>query len=365
MDSIIIGGGVIGLATALELARHGARVTLLERDAVGREASWAGGGILFPLLPWHYREPVTRLVAYSLELFPAWVRALASETGVDPEYQASGMLILPEFDAQAAEAWCRSHHCPFELTIARARLPWLAEGIPALWLPQVAQARNPRFLKALRQSAEAHGVRIEEHAELTGWQVSGSRVERISTRRGDFSADSYVVCAGAWSRPVLGPHAREIAIEPVRGQMLLFRVEPGALPCIVLQNGTYLIPRRDGHVLAGSTLEYSGYDKGITAEARATLLARAQSMFPQLGPERLLTQWSGLRPGSPDNIPTVARHPQLRNLYLNSGHFRYGVTMAPGSARLLANLIFDRPQPLDMTPYGWPASRPKISEAAV
>ncbi|MBI2312013.1 MAG: glycine oxidase ThiO [Betaproteobacteria bacterium] len=354
-DSIIIGGGIIGLATALELARCGLRVTLLERDQVGRESSWAGGGILFPLLPWDYREPVTVLAAFSESLFQDWAESLAAETGIDPEFKRCGMALLPPFDESAALAWCRARDYPAERIAAASRLPWISGGLPALWLPQVSQVRNPRLLKALRAKAEAMGVRVEERAEVTGWESSGQRIRAVATPRGEYAADSYVVCAGAWSRPVLGKHGADLAIEPVRGQMLLFKGEPGALPCIVLQNGTYLIPRRDGHVLAGSTLERVGYDSGVTTEALGRLLARSRAMFPQLTSDRLVRQWAGLRPGSPDNIPTLARHPLLENLYLNGGHFRYGVTMAPGSARLLANLLLGREQPLDMTPYGWPS----------
>lgn len=354
MDSIIIGGGIIGLATALELACAGQRVRLIERDLVGRESSWAGGGLLFPLLPWEYREPVTRLTAFSESLFRPWTEALAAATGIDPEFERCGMLVLPPFDPTAATDWCRVHDYPAEQIAAASRLPWIPGALPALWLPAVSQVRNPHLLKALRASAKAHGVVIEEQAEVTGWESSGHRIHAVATRRGEFSADFYVICAGAWSRPVLGEFGAELPIEPVRGQMLLFGVEPGALPCIVVRDGTYLIPRRDGHVLAGSTLEYAGYDKSVTTEARDDLLTRARSMWPELDSGRLIRQWAGLRPGSPDNIPTIARHPGLENLYLNSGHFRYGVTMAPGSALLMANLILGRPQSLDISPYAWP-----------
>ncbi|MDE2365809.1 MAG: FAD-dependent oxidoreductase, partial [Betaproteobacteria bacterium] len=145
-------------------------------------------------------------------------------------------------------------------------------------------------------------------------------------------------------------------IWPVRGQILLFKVQPGLLKTIVLHEHDYfyLIPRRDGHILAGSTLEETGFDKSATAEARRMLLARAHALVPALTEETVAGHWAGLRPGSPDNIPIIDRHPSIANLYLNSGHYRYGVTMAPGSARLLSNIILDKPQPLDITPYRWP-----------
>lgn len=352
-DYLIIGAGVIGCATALELARAGARVTVLERGAAGAESSWAGGGILSPLLPWDYLEPVTQLTRWGCELYPAWIAELQARTGIDPEYVVSGMLVLPPFDAEQAAIWCARHAMPLRQVNARSILPQLAPEGNALWLPDVAQVRNPRLLGALRRALELEGVTLIEHAEVTGLTLSGSRVAGLATSRGSYSAGSYVVTAGAWSSALLGDLALRCEVHPVRGQMLLFQVAPGSLPHIVLQNGIYLIPRRDGHILVGSTLEDAGFDKSTTADALETLRAAAIGILPQLGTHEVIRHWAGLRPGSTNNIPTIGRHPHVENLYVNSGHFRYGVTMAPGSARLLCNILFDRPQTVDVDPYRW------------
>jgi glycine oxidase len=117
----------------------------------------------------------------------------------------------------------------------------------------------------------------------------------------------------------------------------------------------YLIPRRDGYILAGSTMEEAGFNREATSQAREALLAKARALLPVLTEETLVGHWAGLRPGSPDNIPVIDHHPDIENLYLNSGHYRYGVTMAPASAFLLCNMILNQPQPLDITPYRWPA----------
>jgi len=140
----------------------------------------------------------------------------------------------------------------------------------------------------------------------------------------------------------------------VRGQILLFKSQPGFLTSIVLQDDTYFIPRKDGHILLGSTVEYVGFDNSTTDEAKNQLMSWGVKLFPQLNERLLVKHWSGLRPGSPNNIPTIDRHPQFDNLYINSGHFRYGVTMAPGSARLLVNLLLGVSQPIDCLPYAWP-----------
>lgn len=352
-DYLIIGAGVIGCATALELARMGARVTVLERGAAGAESSWAGGGILSPLLPWDYLEPVTKLTGWSCELYPAWVAELQARSGVNPQYVVSGMLVLPQFDAGRAATWCARHCMPLRQVSVRSILPQLAPETNALWLPDVAQVRNPRLLGALRRTLELEGVALIEHAEVTGLTLSDNRVAGLETSRGSYSAGSYVVTAGAWSSALLGNLALRCEVRPVRGQMLLFQGPPGLLPHIVLQNGIYLIPRRDGHILVGSTLEDTGFDKSTTPDALKTLRAAAIGILPQLGSHEVIRHWAGLRPGSPNNIPTIGRHPHVENLYVNSGHFRYGVTMAPGSARLLCNILLDQPQPLDVFPYRW------------
>lgn len=342
MDILIVGGGVIGLGSALELARGGASVTVLERGACGGESSWAGGGILSPLLPWDYSSAVTDLTQLSCRLFPEWVTRIADISGIDPEYRVSGMRVMQPFDAERAMQWCAGHGVRLE-----------RDG-EALWLPDVAQVRNPRLIKALRLVLERMGVRIVEHAEVTRIVSTDDRVGRLDTTAGSFLAERYVVAAGAWSKKLLGKQGAQLDIKPVRGQMLLYRAQPGMLPHIILQNGTYLIPRDDGHILVGSTLEDVGFDKATTEGAKVDLHARALGMLPQLAQAEFIKHWAGLRPAAPDNVPVIARHPMLENIYLNSGHFRYGVTMAPASAQILANHVLNREQSCDVSSYGWP-----------
>jgi len=203
----------------------------------------------------------------------------------------------------------------------------------------------------LRGAAIAAGVNIVEMAEVTGLDVTGGRVSRVKTRKGDFSAATVVVAAGAWSGVLPGMETLSERVFPVRGQMLLFKLAPESLPTIVLKNGAYLIPRQDGHVLAGSTLEWSGFDKATTDQAKRELLAFTADILPALSELVLVQHWSGLRPGSPDNIPAIAQFPGYENLFLNSGHFRYGVTMAPGSAMLLADLIEGKEPEISPAPY--------------
>jgi len=338
-----MGAGVSGLATAQRLLIQGLSVTVLDRGGAGQESSWAGGGILSPLCPWDYPEAVTRLTSLGATIFPGWVGELHAATGIDPEYEVSGMRVMPPFNLSLARRWCDEH-------------AWIAEEQrEALFLPEVAQVRNPRLIQALRRHVEMLGGRIVEHCEVQKIAAEGGMVQGIETTLGNFSADCYINCAGAWSEQLLGQYAMKLDIKPIRGQMLLFKFDVPPIPHILLQDGMYLIPRRDGHMLVGSTLEDVGFDKSTTIAARESLRQRAELLLPSLRGMPLVQHWSGLRPASPGNIPTIGRHPLLQNLYINSGHFRYGVTMAPASAEILLNEINGIEQPLDVSPYhdGW------------
>jgi glycine oxidase len=350
-DFIIIGAGAVGLTTAQALLQAGYRVTLLERGTVGQEASWAGGGIMSPLCSWDYQESVTQLAHRGMGLLGEAAMLLHATTGIDPEYQRSGMLVLPPYREEIALQWCVTHAFPAQQVDLADHLPVKSEG--GLLLPDVAQVRNPRFLRALRRRVEILGGVILEQYEVLGFTSQGEHITAVQTAHGELSAGAYIVTAGAWSQVLLGDYALQLDIKPVRGQILLFKFDTPPFQPILLKKDLYLIPRRDGHVLVGSTLEEVGFDKSTTAEARASLLCRARELFPQWKHIEPIQHWAGFRPGSPDNIPTVGRHPYLTNLYANSGHFRYGVTMSLASAEVLLNEIEGEVQPFPVEAYRW------------
>jgi len=324
----IIGAGVVGCVTALAFAKKGWRVTLVDQGVLGGEASWAGGGILFPLLPWDYSEPVNQLALAGASQYRELCEELLESTGIDPEYQACGMRVLPDYDADTAVNWCQAHGVPIEIQ----------EG--ALWLPQVAQVRNPRLMAALRARLQALSVALHEHTELLPLESRDTHLRTWRARNGSsFESDLYVLTAGAWSQKLMGEHAMPVPVKPMRGQMLLYKLGIGALSTILYREDFYLIPRRDGHILAGSTVEDVGFDKSTTEEAARNLTRKAGELLPSLANTLPIRHWSGLRPGSPENLPVIGQHPTFNNLYLNTGHFRYGVTMAPACASILFDLI--------------------------
>lgn len=363
-DFIVIGGGLIGMLTARELRLADARVAVLERGHTGKEASWAGGGILSPLYPWRYPDAVTALASWSQSRYADFCNALVAESGIDPEWTQSGLLMLGEQDNKAAMAWARKKDKKLEV-VANQVLPKLEPGLSsiftsALLLPDIAQVRNPRLLRALEASIKSMGVTVEENIGVQDITVEAGHVTGVRTTCGQRSAGNVVIAGGAWSGMLAKSFGVSLDVEPVRGQMILFRGRPGLVSHIILHDGRYLIPRRDGRVLAGSTLEYVGYDKATTDDARRDLYDFAVSLIPDLAACEIENHWAGLRPGSPQSIPYIGVVPGTKGVFVNAGHFRNGVTTGPASARLLSDIALSRQPILSPAPYSLKAHESSI-----
>lgn len=336
LQVVVVGGGIMGCMTAIALHDKGYAVTVIERNQIAAqtsgESSWAGAGIIFPLLPWFYQEAVNTLALAGAQLYPDLCRQLKSDTGIDPEYLPQGMLIKAPFDHTLALNWCRQHSVP--ATILEA----------SLWLPTVAQVKPPPLLRALKKNLLQRGVNLVEHTPLLplneeDLEKTGHVHAWQSCAGATFKADAFVVTSGAWSYELLKQTTLQLAIKPMRGQILLYQLPVNTLPHILYQDGFYLLQRQDGYLLAGSTLEDVGFDARVTEAMKFTMQAKAEAILPALKDAAIIKHWSGLRPGTPHNIPTIAVHPTIHNLYLNTGHFRYGLTMAPESAKRLSALI--------------------------
>jgi glycine oxidase len=327
----VIGGGIVGCITSLFLIEKGYEVTLLDQSAIGQEASWAGAGILSPLLPWNYQDAVNNLCFGSADFYHQLSEILKKDTGIDSEWIESGMLIYDINDKENAIRWCQKN----DIEIQQVQI----EKTPYLFLPHVAQIRNPRLLKALKIFLIKKNVVMMEHQKVSPIIDSNNFIRCLQTESDlNLEADYYVVASGAWSSYVLN----EIdipKIKPIRGQLIQYPAIQEKLPYIIYKDDFYLVQRQDGVILAGSTKEDVGFDKGITDKARHSLQQKAEHLMPALKNYSIENQWSGLRPGSEGNVPMIEKHHRYNNVYLNIGHYRYGLTMAPKAARIISDLI--------------------------
>ena len=350
-DILIIGGGISGLLVARELNLAGRHVTILDKSTAGQEASWAGGGILLPIYPWRQDAAISDLVIDSLKRYPRLSRELHAATGIDPEWLPCGMLICKNPDYDLATQWCESRNIKYQAAPDFMLKNLHTECDQPLWLPEIAQARNPRLLKSLQADLLQKGVKIIEHTEITAVEIRQNHITQIDTQQHRFKPSHVVICAGAWTADLLKhwlpDSTLQLPIQPVRGQMLLFDAKPETLNTMVLDGDHYLIPRRDGKILAGSTVEQVGFDKATTQAAKEQIAHFATDLLPTLKHYPVCEHWAGLRPGTPKGIPFIGLHPDFDNLSVNAGHFRNGLVMGPASAALLADLILQRPTTLN------------------
>ena len=358
-DVAIVGGGVVGTAIAWRLAQEGRSVVVLERGEVGREASWAAGGILTPVHLADYPAPLAALCDASAKLYPDLVRELRDFSTSDVEYRVSGFLILERNDDEARhtadlEAFKKKNGLPAErltLDALRQLQPGLSNEVRGgLLLPDIAQVRNPRVAVALAEAAQKKGVEIRRNSPVTGFLRVPGRVNGVRTAQGDVYAGTTIIAAGSWSSDVLQPLGLTLAVKPIKGQILLTQAAPGLLGPVIEAADTYLIPRADGKILIGSTLEDVGFDKTVTLDALGSLASRAAAILPALAKLPLLTSWAGLRPSTPDRLPYIGKT-SMEGLLVATGHFRNGILLAPITARLVADLLAGRTPSIDLASF--------------
>ena len=352
-DVLVIGGGFIGLATTLELAREKIKVTLLERGQLGAEASWAGAGLTKPC-SWNRHDSMAQLLRQGIFLHPQKNAQLRDETGLDVEYTRCGRLQLLTTDQQlrmaqsevrAAQGYANQYGSPLieVLTPEQARRlePNLTPDAPAVVRCHVtAQLRNPLMIRALRAACQRHGACLHEHQPVTELLRDGNRVVGARTATDHFRADRTVLAAGAWSAQ-LDHDVKQLApVYPVRGQIVLLHQSPPPFQRVIERGPCYLIPRQDGHMLIGSTTEDdSGYDKSTTTEGLQALLTQAYSLVPALKQARRVRTWAGLRPGTPDHRPVIGTHESCPGLIFATGHFKTGICQMWITARAVRDLV--------------------------
>lgn len=338
---IVAGGGLVGLATAWYLRERGCRVKLVDAGRVGRQASWAGGGILFPIYPWKYPSAIQQMAQCGRAIYETFTQRVDAISGIDSENRRTGLCVLDAAEASAARDWARTHDEPI-VDLDEAAPTDVQCGVEAaggVYFPNAAQVSNPRLCQSLRAALIARGVEIVEHCRVVAISQAGGHFAGFETaRHGRLKADFGVVACGAWSQSIL-ESITAINIFPVKGQMILLRGVPGLLRHVLLSEGRYAIPRRDGLILVGSTVEHAGFDTRTDEATAEALRASACRMLPALAKLPLEAHWAGLRPATPDELPLVGPIRELHGLYVNAGHYRNGVLCAPVSAECLVHFL--------------------------
>ena len=348
MNIAIIGAGVSGLLTALELVERGCTVTIFDQQRTGSAASWAGGGILSPMYPWRYPNEVNALARYGKQSYQKWNEKLKPMTGIDFEIHETGMLIFDEDDFEIGLDYARLHQDPMQQAeyLQSEQIEQINPHISArfahgIYFSQLANIRNPRLLQSLTAYLQQHPkVQIYEHCPILKLNRTDNRIQSITTVDGtQHTADQFVIATGAWSAAWSEQLDIEIPVQPVQGQMLLFKTPQNWLPTMCMNKVMYLIPRQDGHVVCGSSMRQCGFDTQTTNTTLQHIQESCFDMVPELANFPIVQSWSGLRPSSPEGIPYIGQMPNFDNLWANFGHFRNGLCMGPASAQLLAELM--------------------------
>ena len=361
MKALIIGGGIIGSCVAWRLAREGAEVTILERGRLGREASWAAAGMIAPQAEAQGPGPFFDLCMRAREVFAATVPTLREESGIDPEYDDAGILYVAFDEAESAELRDRARWqktaggVAFELTAAEAHQlePGLApEIVYAVHMPADRRTDNRQLTRAYAAAAVARGAQVHEGVRVESIVLRGDRASGVRLHDGkELAADVVVNASGAWAGDIGGLEADQVSTYPVRGQMLCFEgLKPLAGPSIFSAHG-YLVPRRDGRLLAGSTMEEAGYDQRVTLEGIEKIAHGARKMMPSLGNLPFREAWAGLRPATRDFLPIIGASPTAANVFYATGHFRSGILLAALTGELIADLVFGRAPSINLAPF--------------
>jgi glycine oxidase len=360
---VIVGGGVIGLTIARALAQRGVRdVTVVERNQFGVEASSAAGGMLAPQVEADAPDEFFRLACASRDMYPDFAEGLREETGIDVELEQSGTLYLgftPEDEARLRHRYEWQTRAGLSVEWlptddARRVEPCVSPGARcALRFPNDVQVENRRLVRALVVANEALGVRLVTSCDVSAIQIEHERILGVETSLGHVRCASLVLAAGAWTSLIASPNESltEVRVEPVRGQMLCFEGRSRIANHVIYSSTGYIVPRRDGRVLAGSTSERVGFDKSVTASGLQSIVATALEIAPGFSGLRLIDSWAGFRPRAQDDLPVLGPFEEVEGLCYATGHYRNGILLAPITGELVADAIVNATGPPLLTPF--------------
>jgi glycine oxidase len=349
-DVAVVGAGAIGCAIAWRLAQAGLSVALIEKTRPGAEASSAAGGILAAQVEAKHEGPLFRLLLRSERMYEAFASEVREASGIDPGWRRCGVLAAALDDAEDEKLWEQwGWHDGAGLTVERLGVAQVRAHEPALGplvrggvlFPEAGQVDAQRLPLALAACARTAGSRLRL-GEVRRILLEAGRVVGVEVDGARLATSAVVVAAGAWSSLIAGLGLAPQALRPVRGQLVRFDLPP-PLRGIVFGAGGYLVPRLDGHILAGSTMEEAGFDKSVTAAGIAGILERAARLCPVLGQAPIGALWAGLRPACEDGLPALGPVPGIPGLHLAVGHLRNGIELTPVTAELVAGGVLGKP----------------------
>lgn len=361
-DVAIVGGGIIGCAIAWRLGLAGLRVVVIERGEIGREASWAAGGMLAPLAEANQVDAFFELAVISRAMYADFARELYQTTGIDIEYRTEGTLYLALSDADEEELehrWQWQHEAGLNLKKLTAEYvrklePSLTPKLRwALKFPDDHQVDNRRLMLALEVAARKAGVEFWTQTEVTDIAIFNSQVSMLVTTRGEVQTNIAILAAGCWSG-VLRLNERTMQcplVEPVRGQMIALKMPLPPLQHVVYSHTGYLVPRLGNYVIAGSTTENVGFDKRVTAGGIASIIDRAVEIAPILAQQALTETWAGLRPKTKDEWPILGTDPKINGLLYATGHYRNGILLTPITAQVMSDLVIRGESRINLAPF--------------